>query len=109
MGYLMLYEATHLIVKPKEAESTAYWGSMILVGYLVAMIVDFCVSAVYNPEQPQPAPTKEITNGDSMPVTSKDVELAKIETPLGVCCAAAPPPPALPEPAASAPEPAAIE
>jgi len=53
--YLMLYEATHLIVKPTEGESTAWWGSLIIGGYLVASIVDFCMTLIYRPEQHEPS------------------------------------------------------
>merc|ERR1711871_898639 len=42
--YLMLYEATHLIVFDKEAKSTAYWGSMIIAGFVTSHIIDICVS-----------------------------------------------------------------
>lgn len=44
--YLMLYEATHLIIMDKEAHATAWWGSMILLGFLTANILDTAVQMV---------------------------------------------------------------
>ena len=42
--YLMLYEATHLIVRDKESFATAEWGSMILTGFITASVLDLCVN-----------------------------------------------------------------
>ena len=39
--YLMLYEATHLIKKAEEADATAFWGSMILLGFMTAPTLEF--------------------------------------------------------------------
>jgi len=43
--YLMLYEATHLIVTNKEAEAAGYWGSMIIAGFITANVIELIVSA----------------------------------------------------------------
>ena len=42
--YLMLYEATHLIVREKESFATAEWGSMILTGFVTASVLDLFVN-----------------------------------------------------------------
>jgi len=44
--YLMLYEATHLIVRDTEAEASAMWGCMILGGFLVACVVDLFAASL---------------------------------------------------------------
>ena len=36
-------QATHLIVKDKEAEATALWGSMILLGYLISTLLEIVI------------------------------------------------------------------
>jgi len=43
--YLMLYEATHLIVYAEEAVSTAYWGSMAIAGFMTSHIIEICIAA----------------------------------------------------------------
>ena len=42
--YLMLYEATHLIVRDEESFATAEWGSMILTGFITASVLDLFVN-----------------------------------------------------------------
>ena len=44
--YLMLYEATHLIVRDEESFATAEWGSMILTGFITATVLDIAVNAI---------------------------------------------------------------
>ena len=47
--YLMLYEATHLIVMDKESHATAWWGSMILLGFVTANILDTAIQSFIKP------------------------------------------------------------
>jgi len=47
--YLMFYEATHLI-KPAgsdEAQQTAWWASASIFGFLMAYMIDFCISVAF--------------------------------------------------------------
>ena len=61
--YLMLYEATHLIVRSEESYATAEWGSMILTGFITATVLDVVVSTIKGSKQPvaHAPPTKSKT------------------------------------------------
>lgn len=52
------YEATHLIVKPNEADATALWGSAILAGFLCASVMELAVTTATGPGHPEGAATR---------------------------------------------------
>merc|ERR1712216_1119077 len=55
--YLLLHEATHYITAGTEALAAARWGTMILLGFLTAFILESFVAAVLPPHADQ-TPTK---------------------------------------------------
>lgn len=44
--YLLLYEATHLIVRDEESFATAEWGSMVLTGFITATVLDLVINSM---------------------------------------------------------------
>ena len=44
--YLMMFEATHLIVYEDESEAAGMWGTMILLGILAAPICDLAIQMI---------------------------------------------------------------
>lgn len=80
--YLMLYEATHLIVYTKEATATAYWGSMIICGFLVATIVEITISTVYHPEDASLAPSSAPAIEDSSSAPTETAGITTEELPV---------------------------
>jgi len=67
--YLMLYEATHLIVRDEESFATAEWGSMILTGYITATVLDLFVNMLVG----------QIGGGGASSTMKKAVETASAE------------------------------
>merc|ERR1712216_991832 len=55
--YLLLHEATHYITADTEALAAARWGTMILLGFLTAFILESVVAAVLPPPADE-TPTK---------------------------------------------------
>merc|ERR1712216_16287 len=55
--YLLLHEATHYITAGTEALAAARWGTMILLGFLTAFILESVVAAVLPPPADE-TPTK---------------------------------------------------
>lgn len=77
--YLMLYEATHLIVKPNEADAAAMWGSMILLGFITAPILDFVAQAVIGTGKAE-APTSASRTTDAEEGKETQVTVEAVNT-----------------------------
>lgn len=82
--YLMLYEATHLIIMDKEAHATAWWGSMILLGFITANILDTAVQTVVKSAPAMPASSTDAESGDTKAVPAHASNPNKLRVLSGV-------------------------
>ena len=64
--YLMLFEATHLIVpiSTEEAGQVAWWGSAVILGYVTSFLIEIVVFAIIGnmPEQSVDKPSTDTTD-----------------------------------------------
>ena len=73
--YLLFYESTHLITTDTEAASTALWGSMALIGFITAPILELLVWMMVprSPQLPTTATTEGTKVGQLVEVTDLSV------------------------------------
>jgi len=66
----------------EEKVSTAYWGSMIIGGFITSQIIDLAISAVIHARQPaeQTQDVPAITNEESEPKKDVFVEVATVDS-----------------------------